>query len=171
MRKWIKDHLPQFSKVRDHPSLQFLGEKLHNPNLWHINRKSVPKAVSIGLFMAMVPMPFQMVPAAILAFWWGANLVISCALVWLTNPITMPPVYYFTYKLGTIILDMPFKPIPFEASIGWLWHHFHTIALPLYVGSILCGIVLAIVGNLVIRLLWRLAILRAYHKRKKRHAH
>lgn len=168
MKQWIKDHMPQLNKVRDHPSLQFLGDKLHNPNLWHINRNSVPIAVSIGLFWAMVPMPFQMVPAALMAIWLGGNLVISMALVWLTNPITMPPVYYFTYKLGTLILDMPFQPLPFEVSLDWLWHHFKNIALPLYVGSILCGILLAIIGNLLCRLVWRISVSIAYYKRKKR---
>ena len=113
-------------------------------------------------------MPFQMIPSAIMAFWFGANLVISMALVWLTNPITMPPVFYFTYKLGTIILDMPFQPVAFEVSWHWLWHHFRSIALPLYVGSILCGIVLAIAGNLIVRLVWRLALYRDIRKRRKK---
>lgn len=166
MKKWIRSILPNPTKVRDHPHLQFLGARIRNPNLWHVNRHSVSKAVSIGLFMAMVPMPFQMVPAALLAFWFRANMLISVVLVWITNPITMPPIFYFSYKVGALILNMPLKKIHFEISWHWLWHNFSGIALPLYVGSILLGLIMAIMGNLIVRLVWRLAIYRSM-KRKK----
>lgn len=170
MKKWIRNILPNASKVRDHPHLQFLGSRIRNPNLWHINRHAVSKAVSIGLFMAWIPMPFQMVPAALLAFFFRANMVISVALVWVTNPLTMPPIFYFSYKIGAMVLHMPLKKIQFEISWEWLWYNFSSIAVPLYVGSIICGILLALIGNLAVRVVWRLAIYRSMkrHEKKKK---
>jgi uncharacterized protein (DUF2062 family) len=83
-------------EIKGHKNLSFLGEKLHDPNLWHLNRRSVSAAFAIGLFAAWIPTPGQMVIAAIIALYFRANLPISVALVWITNPLTMPPMFYPT---------------------------------------------------------------------------
>ena len=46
------------SAARSPGIVKFFGHSLHNPNLWHLNRFSVSWAVSVGLFMAYVPVPF-----------------------------------------------------------------------------------------------------------------
>ena len=66
-KKLIRRYLPDPHKIRDHKHLRLFGTLLHDPNLWHLNRRSVSGAFAVGLFMAFVPMPFQMIPAAALA--------------------------------------------------------------------------------------------------------
>ena len=73
----IKKHLPQRHHVQNHKHLRFLGEHLHSPNLWHFNRRSVARATAIGLFCAFLPMPFEMIPAAIGAVLFRGNLPLS----------------------------------------------------------------------------------------------
>ncbi|WP_159217560.1 DUF2062 domain-containing protein, partial [Klebsiella pneumoniae] len=80
---------------------------LYNPNLWCLNRRSAAGAFAVGLFMAFVPLPSQMIMAAGLAIVLGVNLPLSIALVWITNPITMPVIFYFTYKLGAWLMGTP----------------------------------------------------------------
>src|SRR3954469_24611570 len=100
-RKLLKRMMPSAEFVKHHPSLQRFARWLHDPNLWHLNRYSASIAVFIGLFSALIPVPSQMPIAALWAIWWRANLPISVALVWLTNPITSPPIFYATYKFGS----------------------------------------------------------------------
>jgi hypothetical protein len=52
-------------QVRDHPHLQRVGHPLHDAALWGLNRHTVSGGVSLGLFIAFVPAPLQMVVAAL----------------------------------------------------------------------------------------------------------
>ena len=99
-KRLIKKYMPDPEKLKQQKSLQFLGDRLHEPNLWHLNRRSVSLAFAVGLFAAWIPTPGQMAIAAAAAFYFRANLPISVALVWVTNPLTMPPMFYFAYIVG-----------------------------------------------------------------------
>ena len=112
--------MPDHRRIREHKHLQCFGKLLHNPALWHLNRHSVAKAFAVGLLFAWVPVPFQMVLAAGGAILVHANLPISVVLVWLTNPISMPPMFYGAYKLGAWAMNMPEQDFQFELSLEWL---------------------------------------------------
>ena len=93
-KKFIQRFLPDPTWIKNHQSLRFLGDWLHDPNIWHLNRRSASMAVFIGLFIAFVPLPSQMLMAAVLAVLLRVNLPLSVLLVWVSNPITMPPLFY-----------------------------------------------------------------------------
>ena len=64
-KKFIKRFVPGHETIHGHKTLRFLGPLIKDPNLLHLNRRSVSGAVGIGLFLAFVPVPFQMLLAAI----------------------------------------------------------------------------------------------------------
>ena len=66
-KKYFRRFLPDQAQVRANKYLAWLGERLHHPGLWHLNRDSVAGAVAIGLFSGLVPGPLQMLTAALLA--------------------------------------------------------------------------------------------------------
>lgn len=159
-RRIIKRFLPDHGRIREHPHLRRFGARLHDPNLWHLNRRSVSGAVAVGVFWAFVPMPFQMIPAAACAIALRVNLPISVVLVWITNPLTMPPIWYATYRLGAWLLDLPPKHIHFELSMDNVVASLSDIWEPLYLGSLVSGAVFALTGFVLVRLAWRLYVLR-----------
>lgn len=169
-KRIIQRFMPDHKKVRDHKRLKFLGTLLHDPNILHLNRRSVAGAFSVGFFVAFVPVPFQMVLAAIGAILARVNLPISVALVWITNPITMPPLFYTAYKVGTWILDRPIQKVQFELSIEWLMQELGLIWQPFLLGCFVCGVGLAVLGNVTIRLLWRMHVVRNWRQRRQRQA-
>ena len=104
-RKILQRLLPDPNWIKRQRSLRLLGNWIHDPNIWHLNRQSVAVATFIGLFCAFIPLPGQMIIAAALAANLRANLPISVCLVWVSNPITMAPIFYFCYKIGALVLD------------------------------------------------------------------
>lgn len=167
-RRWIKRYLPDHGKLREHPHLQRFGARLHDGNLWHLNRRSVAGAVAVGLFWAFIPMPLQMVAAAACAIWLRVNLPISVVLVWLTNPLTMPPVWYATYEIGAWLLDLPPRVIDFTPSLDNGLSILRDIWKPLYLGSIVVSVLLSIAGFVFVRLAWRMHIVRQRRARTAR---
>lgn len=151
-RRIFKRYMPAPEKLRQNKSLSWLGEHLHNPNLWHLSRRSAARAFAIGIFCAFLPIPGQMIVAAFLALWLGGNLAVSVGLVWLTNPITMPPIFFSTYKLGSWILGS--QPVEVHWSIAGIEAQITAIWWPMLFGSILCGIVFAGISYTVINRLW-----------------
>lgn len=167
-KKLIKKYLPSSESIKNNKSLGFLGDMIHEPNLWHLNRHSVVKAFAIGLFWGCMPMPFQMVAAALFALWLNANLPLSVAIVWFSNPITMPPIFYFEYLVGAWILDMPTVAFENEFSIEWLKDKLYEIGVPLYLGAVVCGIVLSTFGAFTVSFLWKRNALKRWKARKRR---
>jgi uncharacterized protein (DUF2062 family) len=101
-----------------------------------------------------------------------ANLPISITLVWISNPFTIPPMIYFSYEMGALLLHTKPQKFHIEVTFRWLYHEFTHIALPLLVGSFVLGMLFALIGNLCVRLGWRCAVVKAWKKRqKKRLAH
>lgn len=167
-RKLLKRYAPDPQAVRQHKHLRWLAGFLDDPNLFHMNRRSVSGAFAAGLFWAMIPMPLQMLAAAITAILVRINLPIAVALVWLTNPVTMPPIFYFNYLVGTWILGAPPDIGEFHLSIEWISAQLDAIWLPLYFGSAVVGVILGLLGYAGIRGYWRWHIVQQYRKRHLR---
>ncbi len=164
-KRFIRRYLPDSEEVRKHPHLARFGERLHDPNLWHLNRRSIAGATAVGLFCALLPIPGQMLVAAALAIWFRINLPTSVVLVWITNPLTMPPIFYGTYRLGAWLLDMPAMDTMQHVKDNLL-HNMREIWEPLLLGSLVAGLVSAVLGYGLVRLIWRLYVLRSYRRRK-----
>ncbi len=168
-KKFVKRYIPSPEKVRSIESLHFLGDILHEPNLWHINRHSVARAFLIGVFLAFIPIPFQMLAAAFGAVMLNANLPLSVALVWISNPLTMPPIFYFNYIVGATLLDQPVISFEFQLSWHWLSDRIVEIGIPLYIGSVAVATVLSCGSYLLVQYLWRRKV--RIHWRQRRRSH
>jgi hypothetical protein len=164
-KKLLQRFLPEHHVLKEHKHLQFLGEHLHNPNLWHLNRHSAALACAVGLFTMYLPIPGQMIVAAVLALFVGANLPLSVVLVWITNPLTWGPMFYPAYKLGAWILGTENKVNPEGFN---LLTEMGDIFWPLLIGSLIFGSVLAVLGYFGMQAVWRWATVKRWQKRKQR---
>jgi uncharacterized protein (DUF2062 family) len=147
-----------------------LGTLLHDPNLWHLNRRTVSGAFAIGLFVAWIPVPFQMVLAALAAILVRVNLPISAILVWISNPFTLFPMFYFAYRVGATMMGVQTLPFAFELSFDWLVTELVRVWRPFLLGCFLMGCLSALAGYATVRTLWRLYVLRRLAHKRNRNA-
>ena len=145
-----------------------LGPRLQEPSLWHINRRSCSVAVAIGVFCAFIPVPFQMLIAAIMAIWLKASILIAVPTVWISNPITLGPIFYFCYLLGLEILGHEYQNFDFELSFDWLLNSLAEIWEPFLLGCLTAGVVCSLAAFLLVRILWHLHIINHIKMRAKR---
>ena len=132
-----------------------------------MNRNSVARAFAIGLFCAWLPMPLQTVIAALLAIYYRAHLPLSVALVFLTNPVTIPPMFYFAYKLGSMILGLDPQTVPMDLGWEWFTTTLGEIWKPLLFGCLMLGIISSAIGYFAIHTIWRQSIRRRWRDRKE----
>ena len=89
----------------------------------------------------------------------SANLPLSIALVWITNPITMAPIYYGCYKLGAWLLGVQIES-DFVVSPEYIWQVFDTIWQPFLLGCLIVSTLSSIIGDFGIQLIYRYRVYR-----------
>lgn len=162
----IKRWYPNPDRIREHASIRLFGSLLNAPELWHLNRRSVAAAFFIGPFMTFVPLPTQMLMASLAAIIWRANLPLSVGLVWISNPVTMPAMFYFAYKVGALLLGTEISDIQFELSWEWIQAELVQRWQPFLLGCLVCGLVSGLAANAAIRTLWRYYTIKRWRRRQ-----
>ena len=95
VRKVFKSNKPR------HPKIEAFIQKYKIPREYlSVNRRSISKGLLVGLFIAFIPMPFQMLAVLAVTPFMRFNVPIAIAMCWLSNPFTMPPMYYMEYLTG-----------------------------------------------------------------------
>ena len=161
----MKATLKKYSPKRENVNLGWLNKYLTDPELWKWNKRSIAKGFAVGLFCAFLPVPVHMLLAGILAVAFSANILLSLLVVWVNNPLTIVPIFYFTYKLGASIIGVEIDP-GFEFSFGYLMDNFWSATLALWVGGIITSIVASILGYFSIISIYRYKALKRVKRLK-----
>ncbi len=128
------------------------------------NRRMVSKGVLIGLFIAFIPMPMQMLAVVTVIPFTRFNVPIALSMCWLSNPLTMPPMYYMEYLTGSFILGMETTPV--ELTLEWFSDNIGNIFIPLYVGTAFYSVFGSTLGYYLVNFLWRSSVIRDQEIRK-----
>lgn len=156
---WIRStKLGVLKGIRAIKYSRWLNEKfpgLKDRALWRGERNTFAKAGFVGAFCAFIPIPLQMPLAAIVSYYVRANIPFAVALAWITNPLTMWPIWTFGYIVGAWVLDMPtVRHIEVTEGVGvwgWMTEVLPVIWLPLWFGNILMGTLVGSLLYLVVR--------------------
>ena len=166
-KEFLNKYLPDPETLKQHKYLKFLSRWIGHPALWHLNRHSTSRAFLIGMIAAWIPIPFQMVLSATLAVIFSANLPLATALVWITNPLTMPVMFYGAYLFGAFILHQHPVHVDFHLDWHWITESLQIIGYPFIVGCLSLGIISGLSSYLIIQVAWRYSALKRWRKRQK----
>jgi len=157
----LRKTLKQTSK---HEKLRaFIKKSKIPPEYLSPSRKMIARGVLIGLFIAFIPMPMQMAAVLLFVPFVKFNVPVGLAMCWLSNPITMPPMYYMEYLTGSFFLHI--KPQPVEMTLSWFSNNLEKIFIPLYFGTAIYSIFGSILGYFLVNYLWKLSV----NRDKKKH--
>ncbi|MBK6960948.1 MAG: DUF2062 domain-containing protein [Gammaproteobacteria bacterium] len=165
-RRFLKRKLPDIHSVLNDNRLRWIGLGLKDSDLFHLNRRSVSMAFGFGLFTAFIPVPGQLLIAALFALALRCNLPITMALVFISNPVTVPPLALLCYQVGTLVLGKPETAFNPQFSWEWLSTQGAHLLPPLLTGSLLIGAATGLLGYATIRGLWRWQAVRRWEQRK-----
>jgi uncharacterized protein (DUF2062 family) len=165
VKTWLLQRLPDPNALIQHRALRGVAHLLREPRLWALTRRSVAGAFALGFFILYLPPFGQPFYAAIGAIKLRVNLPITFSLVWVSNPLTIPPMFYLAYVVGCLFLCQPVAP--FEASFWFDWHNWLGILGPVLLGSLICASVGAVVAYWTVQGLWRWNLARRLKARRR----
>ena len=140
---------------------------VHDRRLWGIRRQTVVPAFALGLFMSFMPFPGHPAWATLLALAFRINVPVAFATTFVSNPLTMGPMYFIAYQLGSRVLGMEPEPFEFEMSLDWFTTTFINYWAPISLGCFLMGLTAGAIGYVVVDGLWRYSI-HDYKSKKRR---
>jgi len=165
--KFLRKYQPALDAIRDHPLCVRYASWLRHPRLWHLNRRSVPGAVAIGLFAGMVPGPFQMLVALLLVVPLRLNIPVALVTTFYTNPLTIVPLYVLAYTYGHFLMGTSAPDVHID-PLHMHWTEVLALGKPLGLGLLALAITLAVVGYILVGIAWRIHVVRAWRRRKHR---
>ena len=164
-KQFIKKYLPSRKRIGELKLSYYFGNRINDNRLWVLNRQSVSRATAVGLFCAYMPIPMQMLLAALFAIWMRTNLPVAIMLVWISNPLTWLVVYTPPYLLGLAITGesaISITDITFEV----MKQQFGA----LLIGCLVFGTGLALAGFVLANVIWRMIVANKWSNRKKKNA-
>ncbi len=162
----LRRKLPKKHEIQNTPSLSMLKGFWSRSELWAMNRNSLPMGISIGIFCAFLPMPFEMVVAAFLAVAFGGNVIFAISFVWISNPFTWVPLYTPCYWIGTKILRI--EPISLTSMSSLrinseLGYHYAA----LWIGCVFVGLIIGFLSFITLKIIWRRQVQHEWSLRKR----
>ena len=120
------------------------------------------KGLAIGVFSGCFPFfGFQTLIGIFIAKLAKGNIVLAALGTWISNPFTYIPLYYFNYKVGSIILNTSSnKIIEKSLVIGDLWKQGRIFSLKLILGSSFVGLLLALICGTAVFFIYKIKLKR-----------
>ena len=159
---WLTRHVPTRETVHRYRVLRPFAQHLTHSSLWRMTRRSVPRGVAVGLFVAVIIPFMHTVIAAILAIPTRANVAVAALFTLLVNPLTIPPLYYAAYRIGSWELHHdsglvnPADAERFSSELSRLLFWIHQASGPIAVGVLTIAASAAVLGYVAATLVWRI---------------
>ena len=158
LRDWTKRNMPTREQME---RSRWIPRSVLRSELWRFTRRSVPRAVALGLLVGIL-LPFaQIIFAAILSLPSRANVPIAAVTTFVTNPLTTPFIWAAAYQVGNAFLhidnraggaiDRLFALTDIWSAIGWLTSEGKSLAL----GLVIVAVISASLGYLLAGVVWR----------------
>ena len=122
--------------------------------LWNQEGSPSQRALGLGVGIFSGCFPFfglQTLMGVFLAKIFKGNTILAALGTWISNPFTYVPLYFFNYKLGSLILNGNSKIVDYShITTIELWSQGWYLTSRLILGSICVGIFTGLIGGFVL---------------------
>ena len=164
----LERFLPTRDAITQSRMLRWLGPRIHDPLLWHVNRRAVARGVAMGVFFGLM-IPIAQIPAAAIAsLLLRGNLWIAAVSTLVSNLLTYGPLYYFAYRLGAGVIgartpanltaEAVEQPMRMIDSLAQAWAWITGIGQPLLLGMLIMAVTGAFIAYWGTQLVWRMRV-------------
>lgn len=167
-RRFFRKFAPKRQHFHGRWYLEPFQHLLHDQRLWSVRRRTIVPAFALGLFVAYLPFPGHPLIAALAALALRVHLPVAALTTFVSNPLTIGPMYFLAYRVGRELLGLPPRPFNFELTLDWVTGSFVGIWQPLTLGCVLLGSLLALAGYIALDLVWRASIADYLERRRAR---
>jgi hypothetical protein len=134
-------------RLRGHRWWGGLSRRLFERSLWKPCRHTVGGGLGVGLFFAMMPMPLQMLAAALVAMRLRVNIPSAMLACWVSNPFTEPFVRLSQERLGAWLHGVAGIPVPpLLKDVEWAFGDMTFNLGNFVLGFLSSGLVLGLAG-------------------------
>lgn len=169
-------HVPNREALAGNRWVRPFAPLVLRPELWRLNRRSVPRGVALGLFVGIAVPFMHTFLAPIAAVFVRANVPVSIGVTWLSNPLTWPVMWWTAWRIGHSLLRLDrmigLEPLGARlngaASLGGHHHGLHGLAgqgLATVGGLVIEAALVSALGYLLTTLFWRLRTARKWRAR------
>ena len=120
--------------------------------LWNQEGSPSQRALGFGVGIFSGCFPFfglQTLMGVFLAKIFQGNSILAAVGTWISNPFTYVPLYYFNYRVGSLLLNTDKKIVDVtHITINQLWSQGWYLSSRLLMGSICVGLITGFVGGL-----------------------
>jgi uncharacterized protein (DUF2062 family) len=170
-RRILRKLSSKVDTIRDRWYFRPFGDRLADPRLWSVQRRSVTGAFAAGLAICFVPLPIHIPLSLLVAILARVNVPVIIGTVFLVNPFTVVPVYYAAYRLGVLLLGWHVRPFTFQLSWSWLQYGLGPLWKPFLLGCAASSLLCSVLGWFALETIWRRRVRRRYrHRRAAAHA-
>src|SRR3954469_3423223 len=171
---WLRRHIPTRETIHRYRLLRPFAAHLGHSSLWRMTRRSVPRGVALGLFVAVIIPVMHTAIAAILAIPVRANVAVAAVFTLVVNPLTIPFLYVAAYRIGSWELHHdgtlvnPADAERFSSELSRLLFWVHQASGSIALGVLTLAFASALIGYFGSALAWRSWL--ASRWRQRRHA-
>jgi uncharacterized protein len=159
---WLRRHVPTRETIHNYRVLRPFASHLAQPALWRLTHRSVPRAVALGLFVGVI-----------IPFLHTAIAAVTAAFTLVVNPLTIPPLYYAAYRIGSWELHHdsglvnPAAAERFSSELSRLLFWIHQASGPIAVGVLTIAAASALIGYFSSAIVWRSWLGSRWRRRRR----
>lgn len=163
----LNKHLHELARVERYRVLRPFQHHFKHRSLWTLTRNTVSRGVAVGFFFAILTPVAQFAFALVAALVLRAHPIVAVASTLITNPFTLPFIYYYAYQIGAALTGRDVSGMDVSVSqeaarhalevTGWiptLMDWFQSVGWPLIVGVVTLAVTLAVAGYLLVQVAW-----------------